>query len=173
MSKLLDSSTKEGCNFLMSVILFSIPFFYGVVQIFNTLFIELPYVLSDGNPMAVRYDSLTRFISAEPGVNVKKAVGHRVSDNKSAIISLFTICNRIKDIPCHEIERKIRQEGLVVNTFFYKKGNWSFVLPNDTPKEVRRAMWNIAFVYSWFTYPLLIILLIRWGMLRYRRRIPI
>ena len=123
--------------------------------------------------MAVRYDSITIMTSAEPGVRMKIARGERLTDSKLIGTKLFTICNRKKDIPCKEIERKIMEEGLVVNTFFYKKGNWSFVLPNDTPKEVRRAMWNIAFVYSWFTYPLIIILLIRWGMLRYRRSNPI
>lgn len=152
------------------VFLLSIPFVIGVYYVGITLFVDLPFMLREGGEDVVYNRIHDQYTNPGGGISsTKYAKGYRLRDSLSATVYLKSICKKFNETPCNEIEKIIKEQGLKVNTYFFKTKPWALVVPNDKPEEVKSAMRNGAIIYAFLMVPLILLLMISAARNLYRR----
>ena len=143
-------SPQERSQFYSGLVLAFLPAIYGIYLILGVWLVDRPYLLSDTNPQLVRYDTIIR-VTKQGQTMSRQAIGKRLSDGKKYTAYLLDICERYPERPCKEWESIINQQGLEVNTYFFKSDKIAFILAEDTRAEVNRACIGYTISYSFFS----------------------
>jgi len=152
-------SKERKSNFYSALVIAFIPVIYGLYQIATILFIHQPYMLGGTNPQVVLYDTVYSVTTSDGEAQLKVARGNRVRDNRSIAVHLFEICRRFSDEHCADIESLIHLDGLEVETFFFKNDEAAFVLPMDSPEEIKQVCWGKILSYLVLSIPFFLILM--------------